>query len=111
LVNGLKLPKPLDISGKKPWEINHLDTLELWRFGDYKHYTSLSLLTGIFGIPTPKDDIDGSMVVDVYYKENDLKRIVKYCEKDVLAVAQLFLRYKGETMISEEGVTSATLFV
>ncbi|HEX3006078.1 MAG TPA: 3'-5' exonuclease [Bacteroidales bacterium] len=111
LINRLKLPKPLDISGKKPWEINHLDTLELWRFGDYKHYTSLSLLTSIFGIPTPKDDIDGSMVADVYYKENDLKRIVRYCEKDVLAVAQLFLRYKGETMISEEGVTSATLFV
>lgn len=110
LVNGLKLPKVLSIAGKKPWEICHLDTLELWRFGDYKHYTSLSLLTAIFGIPTPKDDIDGSMVADVYYQEHNLKRIVRYCEKDVLAVAQLLLRYKGESMIPEEAVTSATLF-
>jgi hypothetical protein len=111
LINGIKLPKALDMAGKKPWEVCHLDTLELWRFGDYKHYTSLSLLTTVFGIPTPKDDIDGSMVADVYYKENNLKRIVKYCEKDVLAVAQLMLRYKGETMITEEGITSATLFL
>lgn len=110
LINGLKLPRALDMAGKKPWEICHLDTLELWRFGDYKHYTSLNLLTAVFGIPTPKDDIDGSMVADVYYRENDLKRIVKYCEKDVLAVAQLFLRYRGEPLIHEEGITSATLF-
>jgi uncharacterized protein YprB with RNaseH-like and TPR domain len=110
LVNGLKLPKALDMAGKKPWEVCHLDTLELWRFGDYKHYTSLNLLTAIFGIPTPKDDIDGSMVADVYYRDNDLKRIVVYCEKDVLAVAQLFLRYRGEPMIPGEGITSATLF-
>ncbi len=111
LINGLRLPKSLNIAGKKPWEICHLDTLELWRFGDYKHYTSLSLLTAVFGIPTPKDDIDGSQVFEVYYKENNLKRIVKYCEKDVLAVAQLMLKYKGEPIIDEEGVTSATLFV
>lgn len=110
LINGLKLPKSLDMAGKRPWEVCHLDTLELWRFGDYKHYTSLNLLTAIFGIPTPKDDIDGSMVADVFYKENDLKRIVRYCEKDVLAVAQLLLKYKGEKPITEEGVTSATLF-
>jgi uncharacterized protein YprB with RNaseH-like and TPR domain len=110
LINGLKLPKILDTAGKKPWEVNHLDTLELWRFGDYKHYTSLNLLTAIFGIPTPKDDIDGSMVAKVYYQEKDLKRIAKYCEKDVLAVAQLFLRYKGEPLIDESGVTSTTLF-
>jgi len=111
LINGLKLPKTLDMAGKKPWEVYHLDTLELWRFGDYKHYTSLSLLTSVFGIPTPKDDIDGSMVADVYYKEGNLKRIVKYCEKDVLAVAQLLLRYKSEPGITEDGVFSATLFV
>jgi uncharacterized protein YprB with RNaseH-like and TPR domain len=111
LINGLRLPKVLDVAGKKPWEVGHLDTLELWRFGDYKHYTSLSLLTSVFGIPTPKDDIDGSQVFEVYYKENNLKRIVKYCEKDVLAVAQLMLKYKGEPIIDEEGVTSATLFI
>lgn len=111
LINGIKLPKVLDIAGKRPWEVCHLDTLELWRFGDYKHYTSLNLLTTVFGIPTPKDDIDGSMVADVYYLEKDLKRIVKYCEKDVLAVAQLLLRYKGEQGISEDGITSATLFI
>lgn len=111
LINGIKLPKILDIAGKKPWEVCHIDTLELWRFGDYKHYTSLNLLTAVFGIPTPKDDIDGSMVADVYYKEKDLKRIVKYCEKDVLAVAQLLLRYKGEELIPEDGITSATLFI
>lgn len=110
LINSLRLPKALDMAGKKPWEVCHLDTLELWRFGDYKHYTSLNLLTAVFGIPTPKDDIDGSQVYDVYYMENDLKRIVKYCEKDVLAVAQLMLRYKGEPVIIEDGVTSATLF-
>lgn len=111
LINGLKLPKVLNTAGKRPWEVCHLDTLELWRFGDYKHYTSLNLLTAIFGIPTPKDDIDGSMVAEVYYKEKNLKRIVKYCEKDVLAIAQLMLRYKGEPLIQEESVTSATLFV
>lgn len=106
LVNGLKLPKMLDVAGLKPWEVPFLDTLELWKFGDYKHYTSLDLLTHIFNIPTPKDDIDGSMVAEVYYKENDLQRIVRYCEKDVLAVAQLLLRFKGEELITcvEEAV-------
>lgn len=100
LINGLKLPKALDVAGCKPWEVPFLDTLELWKFGDYKHYTSLNLLTHIFNIPTPKDDIDGSMVADVYYKENDLGRIVRYCEKDVLAVAQVLLRFKGEDLIT-----------
>jgi len=90
LINGIKLPEILNLAGKKPWEINHLDTLELWKFGDYKHYTSLELLTAIFNIPTPKDDIDGSMVAEIYYKEKNLKRIAVYCEKDVVAVTQLF---------------------
>lgn len=107
LINGLKIPKILNSAGKKPWEIRHLDTLELWKFGDYKHYTSLELLTEIFDIPTPKDDIDGSMVSEVYWKENDLKRIIEYCEKDVLAVAQLFLKYRNEELICDEGVISA----
>ena len=104
LINGLKIPPPLDISGKKPWEVKHLDTMDLWRFGDYKSYTSLNLLTAVFNIPSPKDDIDGSEVGRVYWQENDIKRIAKYCEKDVLAVAQLFLKYKGEALIDEKNV-------
>ncbi|MCL1822406.1 MAG: 3'-5' exonuclease, partial [Prolixibacteraceae bacterium] len=95
LVHGLKLPRILNVAGAKPWETKEylIDTLQLWKFGDYKHYTSLSLLCSLFGILTPKDDIDGSMVAKVYYEENDLDRIVRYCEKDTLAVANLFLRY------------------
>ena len=108
LINGIKIPKMLDNSGKKTWEINHLDTLELWKFGDYKHYTSLELLTTIFDIPTPKDDIDGSEVAEVYWVQKDLKRIVAYCEKDVLAVAQLILRYKGDLLIDENNVEVIT---
>ena len=108
LINGLKIPKILNIAGKKPWQIPHLDTLELWRFGDYKHWTSLDLLTTIFKIPTPKDDIDGSMVYEVYWKDKDLTRIVKYCEKDVQAVVQLFLRYKGQELIKQKNVKIVT---
>ncbi|MCK4664354.1 MAG: 3'-5' exonuclease [Bacteroidales bacterium] len=104
LINGLKLPKLLDIAGKKPWEIKHLDTMELWKFGDYKHYTSLDLLTKIFNISTPKDDISGSDVSKVYWEEKDLQRIVKYCQKDVLAVVQLFFKYRGEELIPEENI-------
>jgi predicted PolB exonuclease-like 3'-5' exonuclease len=105
LINGLKFPVQLEISGKKPWEINHLDTMELWKFGDYKNYTSLSLLTAIFNIPTPKDDIDGSMVGHVYWNENDLERICTYCQKDVVATAQLLRRYRGEDLIKVECIT------
>jgi DNA polymerase elongation subunit (family B) len=104
LINGLRLPSILDNSGKKPWEIKHLDTLELWKFGDYKHYTSLNLLTAVFNIPSPKDDISGADVARVYYVEKDLPRIVHYCEKDVLAVVQLLLRYKGEELIPENNI-------
>ena len=107
LINGLKLPKLLDIAGKKPWEINHLDTMELWRFGDYKNYTSIKLLAALFDIPTPKDDIDGSQVAGVYYQEKDLDRIKIYCQKDTLTVAQLLLRYKGEEIIKEENIEFA----
>jgi hypothetical protein len=109
LINGIKLPKILDIAGKKPWEVMFLDTMDLWKFGDYKKYTSLNLLTHIFNIPTPKDDIDGSMVADVYWNDHDLSRIVKYCEKDVLAVVQLLLKYKGEELIKQENIESATI--
>jgi len=104
LINGLPLPSVLDIAGSKPWEVKEvmLDTLQLWKFGDYKHYTSLELLCAIFNIPTPKDDIDGSQVGDVYYKEYDIQRIARYCEKDTFAIAQLLLRFKGEPLISQE---------
>jgi hypothetical protein len=102
LINGLKLPRILDVSGAKPWEIKDrlLDTLQMWKFGDYKNYTSLDLLCAVFNIPTPKDDIDGSQVAQVYYQEGDLDRIIRYCEKDTLALANLMLRYKGEQIIS-----------
>ncbi len=108
LVNNLKLPKILDIAGAKPWELKEilLDTLQLWKFGDYKHYTSLSLLCELFNIPTPKDDIDGSQVANVYWEENNIDRIIKYCEKDTLAVANLMLRYKGEKIIPMENLES-----
>ena len=108
LVHNLKLPKILDIAGAKPWEVKEtlIDTLQLWKFGDYKHYTSLSLLCELFNIPTPKDDIDGSQVCNVYWKENDLDRIVKYCEKDTLAVANLLLKYKGDNIIPFDNLES-----
>lgn len=105
LINGVKIPAQLEISGRKPWEINHLDTMELWKFGDYKNYTSLNLLTAIFNIPTPKDDIDGSQVGHVYWMENDLDRIAIYCEKDVIATAQLLRRYRGEELITDDCIT------
>jgi DNA polymerase elongation subunit (family B) len=104
IINGVKLPVMLDLAGKKPWEVGHLDTLELWKFGDYKNFTSLELLATIFGIPTPKDDIDGSDVARVYYIEKDLKRIVTYCQKDVLTVVQLMLKYQGKQLINESDV-------
>ena len=108
LIHDVRLPEMLDIAGKKPWEISHLDTMELWKFGDYKNYTSLELLAAIFNIPTPKDDIDGSMVGEVYWKEKDLPRIVKYCQKDVLTIAQLFLKYKGKPLIADDKVVIVT---
>ena len=101
LVLGVPLPPPLDIAGKKPWEVNHLDTLELWKFGDYKHFTSLGLLCHIFNIPTPKDDISGADVARVFYEEDDLERIKVYCEKDVVALIQLFLKMKGDALVEE----------
>lgn len=104
LINGIRLPHLLDLAGKKPWEIRHLDTMELWKFGDYKHYTSLELLAAIFDIPTPKDDIDGSMVGKVYWAEKDLERIVTYCQKDVVTIAQLLRRYMGLPLISEADI-------
>jgi DNA polymerase elongation subunit (family B) len=95
LIHAIPLPTVLNIGGKKPWEVAHLDTLELWKFGDYKHYTSLDLLAAIFHIPSSKGDIDGSQVNYVYYKEHDLERIKNYCIRDVGVLAQLYLKLKG----------------
>lgn len=107
LINGIKLPRILDIAGKKPWEINHLDTMELWKFGDFKAYTSLALLCHVFNIPTPKDDISGADVARVYYEEKDLERIKVYCEKDVIALIQLTLRMKGDGLVDEADIQHA----
>lgn len=107
LVNGVKIPRALDLAGKKPWEVPHLDTMELWKFGDFKSFTSLELLAHIFQIPTPKDDLDGSMVNDTYWKEKDLDRIVSYCRKDVVTLARLLLKWKGEGEISEQQIELA----
>lgn len=107
LINGIRIPAILDIAGKKPWEVKFVDTLELWKFGDFKNFTSLNLLTNIFNIPSPKDDIDGSQVAKVYYEEGNLERIATYCEKDVLATAQLFLRFRGDELIENENIERA----
>lgn len=104
IIHQIELPKKLDLFGKKPWEVPHLDTLELWKFGDYKHYTSLKLLTHILNIPSPKQDIDGSEVRNVYYQEKDLPRIVEYCERDTVAVAQLLLRFNNLPLIDEKNI-------
>ncbi len=106
LIHNLQLPHKLDLFGKKPWEVPHLDTLELWKFGDYKHYTSLKLLTNVLGIPSPKDDIDGSQVCTTFYDENGLDRIVTYCEKDVLAVAQVLLKLRQEELLDDSEIVS-----
>ncbi len=102
LINGIKIPDILNVSGFKPWETPFIDTMELWKFGDYKHFTSLNLLTYLFDIPSPKSDIDGSQVAKVYWVDHDLERISKYCRSDVLAMMQLFLRFRGEPVVSAE---------
>lgn len=107
LINDIMLPDILQIAGKKPWEIRHLDTLELWKFGDYKNYTSLALLTKVFKIPTPKDDISGADVHQVYWEEKNLDRIVKYCQKDVIAIIQLFQKFRVEPLIPDSDITYA----
>lgn len=110
IINQISLPEKLQLFGKKPWEINHIDTLELWKFGDYKHYTSLKLLTTILGIPSPKEDIDGSQVAQVYYQEQNLMRIVRYCEADVIAIAQLVLRFLNKPLLADDAIFSTTNF-
>ncbi len=104
LVNGFKLPYVLNTSGKRPWEVNHLDTMEMWKFGDWKHYTSLDLLASIFGIESSKGSIDGSQVGKTYYEENDLDKIAKYCMRDVAVTAQLYLKLKSQEGIKPENI-------
>ena len=104
IIHNIELPYKLNLFGKKPWEVPHLDTLELWKFGDYKTYTSLKLLTNVLNIPSPKDDIDGSDVARVYYEEQDIDRIITYCEKDTIAVAQIFLRLRGDDILDESDI-------
>jgi predicted PolB exonuclease-like 3'-5' exonuclease len=104
LINNIKLPAVLDTSGKKPWEVNHLDTMEMWKFGDRKNFTSLELLATLFDIPTSKDAIDGSQVSNVYYEEQDLAKIAKYCSKDVVVTAQLLLKLNQQPTIKEENI-------
>ncbi len=104
LINGLILPKILRIQGMKPWEVKHLDTMELWKFGDIKNYTSLNLLAHIFGIPSPKDDMDGSMVSKVYYEDKNLEKINTYCLKDVITLARVYGRFVGAAELKEENI-------
>jgi hypothetical protein len=104
LIHGIKIPDKLNLMGKKPWEVPHLDTLELWKFGDYKHFTSLKLLTKVLGVPSPKDDIDGSEVAKVFYKDKDIDRIATYCEKDVIAVAQIILKLRLQKLLTSDEI-------
>jgi uncharacterized protein YprB with RNaseH-like and TPR domain len=104
VINNIRIPAILNSAGKKPWEVAHLDTMELWKFGDFKNYTSLNLLAHALSVPTPKDDIDGSMVAEVYYTEKNLERIVTYCQKDVITVAQIYLRMQGESLIKQDHI-------
>ena len=100
IINGIELPNKLNLFGKKPWEVPHLDTMELWKFGDYKTFTSLKLLANVLDIPSPKDDIDGSDIYKVYYSEKNIERIISYCEKDTITVAQVLLRLRGEPLLT-----------
>ncbi|WP_190810535.1 3'-5' exonuclease [Flagellimonas sp. S3867] len=104
LIHDIELPYKLNLFGKKPWEVPHLDTMELWKFGDYKHFTSLKLLAHVLGIPSPKEDMDGSMVKDVFYQDKNLDRIVSYCELDVVTTAQVLLRLRNEELLSEDEI-------
>ncbi|MDC1211978.1 3'-5' exonuclease [bacterium] len=102
IINRVKIPRILDSTGKKPWEVNHLDTMQMWKFGDFKNFTSLKLLAHVFGIPSPKDDIDGSQVAGVYWEEKNLERIMRYCEKDVVTLVQVYLSLTQEPMLTED---------
>lgn len=99
MINNIPLPYLLDLSGKKPWETSVVDTMHLWRFGDYKSYTSLKLMAHVLGIPSPKEDMEGKDVAGVYWQQRQLPRIVEYCQRDVVTVARLLLRFKESPLI------------
>ena len=84
----------INISNKKPWEIPFIDTMRIWKFGDYRNQTSLHLLCTVLNIPTPKKNMEGSEVATVYWHDNNLERIKEYCQKDVVATARLILKFK-----------------
>ncbi|MCX6186744.1 MAG: 3'-5' exonuclease [Bacteroidetes bacterium] len=107
LINGIEIPLILNTAGKKPWEVNLLDSMELWKFGDYKSFTSLDLLAACFDVPTPKDDIDGSMVWQVYWLDKDLERIKTYCQKDVVTVANVLLKFRNEELLIDSNIVMA----
>jgi DNA polymerase elongation subunit (family B) len=104
LIHGITLPPVLNLSGRRPWENPHLDTMEMWKFGDYKHYTSLDLLAAIFNVPSSKNDMDGSQVNTVYYQEKNFEKIKNYCVSDVIVLTQLFLKLKGMTLVNEKNI-------
>lgn len=105
LVNDIEIPKIINVGGVKPWETQYIDTLQLWKFGDYKNFTSLKLLAHLFQLATPKDDIEGKDVAHVYWIEKDLARIQTYCQKDVLTTAQLFLKFNQIPLLQDNEVT------
>ncbi|HEY8388777.1 MAG TPA: ribonuclease H-like domain-containing protein, partial [Parasegetibacter sp.] len=104
VINNISLPSYFQIQNLKPWELNHFDTLQWWRFGDFRSYISLHLLASVLGVPTSKDDIDGSQVQHVYYIEKNLPRIATYCQKDVIVVAQIILRFKNLSLLDSENI-------
>ncbi len=107
LVNNMPIPRYMNFQNMKPWETMLVDTLQQWKFGDYKNYISLKLLAACLGIPSPKDDIDGSQVGDVFWKENDIQRIANYCQKDVVTVANILLRFRNQALLEENQVVYA----
>lgn len=104
IANGIDMPDILDLAGKKPWDVKHLDTMQLWKFGDFKSYTSLDLMAALLDIPTPKDDIDGSMIYNIFYQDKDLARIEQYCKKDVATVASIYLKMNNEPILKTEEI-------
>lgn len=104
MIHRLPIPAIINVIGKKPWEINHLDTMEIWKFGDFRSSASLALLCSVFGIKTPKEDISGADVAEVFHRDNDLPRIKRYCENDVVATVQLFLAMKGDNLVDEGSI-------
>ncbi len=104
LANGKPIPAFMDFQNMKPWETNIVDSFQYWKFGDYKNYTSLNLLAAVLDIPSPKDDIDGSMVGSVYWKEKNIERIASYCQKDVVTVANVFLKFNNLPLLHDDDV-------